>query len=133
MKESALQNEIRKALSPIGTFFRANVGNGWQGNGVIKGPGTYSIGPNDVILLQARPFQTGLPTGFSDIFGFVPAVINSEMVGETLPVFTGIEIKTEIGRVRPEQDHFIKFLTGKNARAGIARSVDQAIRIATGK
>lgn len=133
MKESALQNEIRKALSPVGTFFRANVGNGWQGNGVVKGPGMYSIGPNDVILLQARPFQTGLPTGFSDIFGFVPVTISAEMVGKTLPVFTGIEIKTETGRVRPEQDHFIKFLTEKNARAGVARSVESAIRIATGK
>lgn len=135
MKESSLQNEIRKALSPVGTFFRANVGKGYVGAAAVevKQKGMYFVEAGSVILSSARPFSTGLPPGFSDLFGFVPVTIDTEMIGRTLPIFTGIEIKTETGRVRPEQDHFIKFLTEKNARAGIARSVESAIRIATGK
>jgi hypothetical protein len=126
MKESDLQNQIRIALSPHGTFFRANVGQGWTGTKVlklIKGKYMMEVDNGDILIKNAHPFQTGLPTGFPDLFGFPAGV----------PIFTGIEIKTQTGQVRPEQEHMIEFLRSKGCRVGIARSVEDAIRIARGE
>lgn len=45
----------------------------------------------------------------------------------------GIEVKTSKGRVRPEQEAFMRMLRSKGARAGIARSIDDALAIARGE
>lgn len=127
MLESALMNEIRKAISPYGTYFRANVGTGYTGNEIIRTDG------GGVYIPKARPFQTGLPKGFPDVFGLTPVMITPGMIGQTLPVFTGLEIKTPTGRIRPDQKNMIDFLVGKGAKAGIVRSVDGAINIVGGE
>lgn len=44
----------------------------------------------------------------------------------------GIEVKTKTGKVRPEQAAFIKWLRSRGGRAGIARSAEDAIKIARG-
>lgn len=41
-----------------------------------------------------------------------------------------IEVKTPTGRVRPEQTAFLEMVRSKGGRAGIARSVDDALKIA---
>lgn len=44
----------------------------------------------------------------------------------------GIEVKTPKGRVGPEQEAFIEWLKSRGGRAGVARSVEDALRIANG-
>lgn len=67
--------------------------------------------------------------GGSDRIGFHQVTITPEMIGKTAAVFAAIELKTEKGRVSPEQQHFIKFLIDMGAIAGVARSVDDVQNI----
>lgn len=95
--EVALMRHIMVALSDAGHIsFRANVGK-------FK-------------MQDGRWFDTGLPPGFSDLFG---------VTRDGRPWF--IEVKTKTGRVRPEQVRFIEAMTARGAIAGIARSVDDAL------
>lgn len=98
--EHKIQNEIRVALSKNGcTCFRANVGKVYMQNG--------------------RFFDTGLPKGFPDLFGF------RKKDGKMFFV----EVKNEIGRLRPDQKKFRKFAETMPVIYGVARSADDAIRI----
>ncbi len=100
-KETIIQNKIRVALSDYGIFFRANVGK--------------------VRMADGRYFDTGLPKGFSDLFGF--------RFADNKICF--VEIKTEIGKVRPDQVTFLKAMKAKGAVVGIARNVEDAIELVT--
>jgi hypothetical protein len=115
MTEADIQREIRKAISPYGTYFRGNVGQAWTGTEIMQLPS------GDILIKNPRPFDTGLPKGFPDLFGFT--------LRAGIPVFTGIEVKTPIGRVRPDQKHMLAFLQSKGAIAGIARSPKDAIHL----
>ncbi len=99
MTEHDVQNRIRSETADIALLFRANVGSG--------------------VTYDGRHFDTGLPKGFSDLFGF--------RLSDGRAVF--IEIKTATGRVRPEQERFIQKMREYGALAGIARSVEDARRI----
>ena len=66
-----------------------------------------------------RHFDTGLPKGFSDLFGF--------RISDGRAFF--IEVKSPTGRVRPEQQNFIERMRSNGALAGIARSVEEARKI----
>ncbi len=99
MREIEVQNNIRLALNPYAVVFRANVGK--------------------VRLDNGRWFDTGLPKGFSDLFGF------RRMDGK---IFF-IEVKNEKGKASKEQLNFIDRMKENNAIAGIARSAEEAIRI----
>lgn len=98
-RESLIQNQIRVALSKAGYMvFRANVGK--------------------VRTSDGRFFDTGLPKGFSDLFGF-------RSDGQ---IFF-IEVKNEKGRVRPEQTKFMEIMKQRGALVGVARSVEDALGI----
>ena len=97
--ETALMNEIRVAASKYGICFRANVGK--------------------VKMVDGRWFDTGLPAGFSDLFGI------RKSDGKTF----FIEVKTKKGKARDSQIKFIKRMNELNAIAGVARSVDEAIEL----
>ena len=100
--EHTIQNEIRVALTENGyTVFRANVGK--------------------VKTVDGRWFDTGLPKGHPDLYGFRPD-------GK---IFY-IEVKNAKGQVRPEQKSFIKTVKARGALAGIARSVEDALDIIHG-
>ena len=100
--EHTIQNEIRVALTENGyTVFRANVGK--------------------VKTVDGRWFDTGLPKGHPDLYGFRPD-------GK---IFY-IEVKNANGRVRLEQKQFIKKVKARGALAGIARSVEDALDIVRG-
>lgn len=90
---------IMVALSEAGhTVFRANVGKFKMHDG--------------------RWFDTGLPVGFADLFGFTFA---------GTPFF--LEVKTPTGRVRKEQQAFLDAMSTRGAIAVVVRSVDDAVRI----
>ena len=100
--ESLIQNQIRVGLSKAGhTVFRVNVGK--------------------VKMQNGRWFETGVPKGFSDLFGFRPD-------GQ---IFF-IEVKNETGKLRPEQKIFIEQMRKRGALAGVARSVEDAMEIVNG-
>ncbi len=125
MNEHAIQNTIRNALAGKGLIFRANVGQAWVGE-ASRLPG------GSVLLKNARPFSTGLPAGFSDLFGLVPVVITPDMVGKTLAVFTALEVKTAKGRASEQQMAFIRAVNDNGGRAGVVRSAEDALNIIAG-
>ena len=98
-EEHSIQNQIRLALNPYAVIFRANVGSGYTADG--------------------RYFSTGLPVGFSDLFGFRKS--------DGKAVF--IEVKTQTGRLSEAQKNFIEKMRELGAIAGVARSPEDAIKI----
>ncbi|WP_061777170.1 VRR-NUC domain-containing protein [Levilactobacillus senmaizukei] len=100
MREQEIQNQIRVAVSQNGcTIFRANVGK--------------------VKTDAGRWFDTGLPTGFPDLFGFRHS---------DKQIFY-IEVKNENGKPRDDQVKFHEFLMSRNIIHGIARSAADALKI----
>ena len=67
-----------------------------------------------------RLIRYGLCKGSSDVVGIAPD-------GR----FLAVEVKTATGRVRPEQETFIAAVRRAGGRAGVARSVADALKIAT--
>lgn len=102
-EEHLIQNQIRAALAPYCVIFRMNVGAAYTADG--------------------RYFQTGVPAGFSDLFGFRKS--------DGRAVF--IEVKTSKGRASEAQKHFIKQMNDSGAVAGICRSPEEAIELIGGK
>lgn len=96
MTEIDIQNEIRMGVNDIAVTFRANVGK--------------------VRTEDGRIFSTGLPVGFPDLFGYRKS--------DGKIVF--LEVKTEKGKLRPEQKRFIERLVQDGCIAGVVRSVDDA-------
>lgn len=128
MSEHKVQNEGRNALAQPGIFnTRANVGKAWTGSKVDKLPG------NRVLIHDARPFDTGLPTGFTDTFGVTSVTITPDMVGQVVGVAHFIEYKSDKGRATPLQQRFMDAMRRLGARAGVARSAQDALDIALGR
>lgn len=112
MSEQRIQQEIRLAISKGDTrVFRNNTGTLRDANG--------------------RPVQFGLCKGSADLIGWRTVTITPEMVGQQVAVFTSIEVKTPTGRVQPEQKQWLEAVQAAGGIAGIARSVEDALRIVT--
>ena len=99
MTEQDIQNQIRAAVSPYCIIFRINVGTGRTVDG--------------------RYFNTGVPPGFSDLFGVRRS--------DGRAVF--IEVKKPGGRVSPAQQHFIRQMKDVGAIAGICLSAAEALAL----
>lgn len=128
--ESNIQKLVRMALTPWGRYFRANVGKGWQGRKVIKvaSPGMVHVEPGDVVLKGARPFDTGLPEGFSDLVGITRVTVTPDMVGQVVGLFTAVEVKSPTGRQREGQAAFERVVRQQGGAYFIARSADDVAR-----
>jgi hypothetical protein len=101
--EHDVQNEIRLALSE-------------------KGYCVFRINSGKVKMADGRWFDVGVPKGFSDLVAIKDGKI------------AFLEIKNEIGRPTAEQLNFIKQMqTRYGCRAGIARSVEDALKIVKGE
>lgn len=97
MREAAVMHRCMLALSEAGcTVFRANVGK-WKTE-------------------DGRWVTTGLPVGFSDLFGFRP---------DGRAFFA--EVKSATGRVRPEQQAFLDAMRARGAVAVVTRSADEIV------
>ncbi len=108
--EKTAQDEIRIALSEHGIVFRTNSGEFWQGKQV------YSKEFKQPALINLRKVQ-GMPKGFSDLI----------YIGNGCMAF--IETKNDVGKPKPEQINFIDRMRELNHRAGVARSVEDALKI----
>lgn len=103
-EEHRIMNEIRAALSSADcTVFRINVGKGFTPDG--------------------RFFDTGVPAGFSDLFGFRSS--------DGKAFF--IEVKTKNGKVSTKQKIFLEAMQASGAIAGVCRSAEEAIKLIGGE
>ena len=110
--EQTIQQQIRLACGTGSTrLFRNNTGTLRDANG--------------------RPVQFGLAKGSADLIGWTTRTITADMVGQRIAVFTSIEVKTPTGRVSPEQRQWLEAVQAAGGIAGVARSVDDALRIVT--
>lgn len=98
-EEHRIQNQIRLAVAPYCDIFRINVGQGYTKDG--------------------RYFNTGVPAGFSDLFGVRKS--------DGKAVF--IEVKTPTGKPTERQINFINQMKKNGAIAGICRSTKDAINL----
>ena len=113
--ETTLQQQIRLAIgiNPETRLFRNQVGS-------LPDPRT------------GRLVTFGLAKGSADLIGWRTITIGPEHVGQRIAVFTSIEVKTPTGRVSPQQHAWLSVVLAAGGIAGIARSVPDALRIATG-
>jgi hypothetical protein len=103
LSESDLMRSIMIALSADGhAVFRANVGLFFTKDG--------------------RPARTGLPVGFSDLFG--------ARVGDARAFF--LEVKRPGGSATAQQSAFLGAMQRRGAITGIVRSVDDARSLLAG-
>jgi hypothetical protein len=110
--ETTLQQQIRLAVGtrPEARIFRNQVGS-------LPDPRT------------GRLVTFGLAKGSADLIGWRTITVTPAMVGTRLAVFTSIEVKTATGRVRPEQQAWLEAVQQAGGVAGVARSIDDAVRI----
>jgi hypothetical protein len=118
MTESQVQALILRALGsrPDTRLFRNQVGGAWMGKpsgGVLR-------------LEDARFVQCGLAVGSGDLIGWHSVTVTPEMVGRKLAVFLSVEVKTETGRVRPEQVNWLEQVRKHGGIAVVARNVEEA-------
>ncbi len=122
MSESETQAQILLSLArkyPNLRLFRNNTGMGWQGQ-------TVSQTPAQIVIKNPRPLHAGLVKGSSDLIGIKKTLITPDMVGKEIGVFVAIEVKSESGRLTPEQANFIEFVGKFGGIAGTANNVGQA-------
>jgi hypothetical protein len=124
MSEQNTQQSIRLALSSGDSrVFRQNVGLAWSGSSVVRLPN------GKVLIEDARPIHVGLCKGSSDLIGWKTVTITPDMVGSQVAVFLAVEVKGPKTRISPEQTNFIDRVASAGGLAGIARSVEDALKI----
>lgn len=101
-EEHKIQNEIRLALADSCVIFRVNVLAGWTTDG--------------------RFITSGVPKGFSDLFGFRKS--------DGRAVF--IEVKTPTGKPSAEQVKFLATMRKNGAISGICRNAEDAVNLING-
>lgn len=100
--EHDIQNEIRLALSERGCC-------------------VFRINSGKVKMADGRWFDVGVPKGFSDLVAIRDGLVSF------------VEVKNEVGRPTEDQLNFIKQMQSRyGCRAGIARSVEDALSIVEG-
>ena len=103
MTESKIQHAILHALNRRSDVrvFRNNVGT--------------------AVTQDGRFIRFGLQPGSADLIGWKSVVITNEDVGKKLAVFVSVEIKKPGGRVRPEQENWMRNVIQAGGLAIISR------------
>ena len=78
---------------------------------------------------QGRFVRFGLCKGSSDLIGLSQVVIGPEHLGQTLALFTALEVKTARGRLSEEQEKFLRLVQQLGGRAGVVRCLDDALQL----
>ena len=88
----------------------------------------------DTVTIQnPRPVQFGLHPGSADLIGWQTIQITPEHVGQKLAVFTSIEVKTDTGKVKPDQANWQRVVIDAGGRAFVVRSEEAAVEFLAGK
>lgn len=105
MRESDLINELIRGLWPVVRMYRTNAGTfkSMDGMHVIR----------------------GLPKGFSDLFGVIPAQLTAD--GRPMPVF--LEAKVRPNKPTPEQIAFLREYRQAGCVAGVVYSLSDAWKL----
>ena len=111
--EHRIQDEIRLALSEYGIVLRLNSGKFWQGKRV------WSNEFHQYVLTNLRAVQ-GCPQGTADLL----------FIGKDIAF---IECKDDKGKPLAEQEKFIEIMHEYGHKAGVARSVEDALKIIKGE
>jgi hypothetical protein len=93
------------------------------------GRGPVRLWRNNVGALRderGRLVTYGLCKGSSDLIGLSQVVIGPQHLGQTLAVFSALEVKTTKGRIRVEQEKFLQLVQQLGGRGGVVRSVEEA-------
>ncbi len=102
--EKNVRNNIILLSAKSGiTLFNNPVGTAWAGK---YNPSTHSV-------IAPRAVKYGLAVGSSDLIGITPVKITQDMVGKTIGVFTGVEVKLDKNgkyKETAEQKKFGKFI-----------------------
>ena len=108
MNETTILQRIRLAASSIPglRLFRQNVG-------MLKDE-------------RGRMVRFGLHPGSADLIGWRTVTITPDMVGKQVAVFASVEVKTDSGRVKPEQQNWLEQVTKAGGLAVVARSPEEA-------
>ena len=130
--EATIQRRVWLALGARCRLFRVNTGRAWVGSGPGK-----RMPDSSVVVPFGRPVTLGfgMPNGdpvngTPDLCGWTPVVITADMVGRTVPVFTGIEVKESGGgKKRDAQINFVQQVHAAGGIAGFASSEAQAHEI----
>jgi len=107
--ERDMQAEIWEAVGKFSVMFRNNVG-------AMKNDKGFWV-------------SFGLVKGSSDLIGWTPVEITQDMIGQHLAVFTAIECKNATRKATDEQQYFIGRVQADGGFAGVARSVEDALKI----
>lgn len=114
-RETSLMHSMMLALSEAGCLiWRHNVGKAWQGKPIHQAG-------SQVTLTDARMIPYGLCVGGADLLGIAPD-------GR----FLAIEAKTATGRISADQQRFISAVRLAGGRAGVARTIEEALQLARG-
>lgn len=134
--ETDIVHAIQVDVSPFGCRLFKNIRGGAYPIGYVK-PLLAAIFRADWTLAaklarSLRMIMMGLQApGASDLIGYMPVLITPEMVGNIIPVFVAIEVKTEIGKTDADgkQDHFIGVIHKIGGYSGVARCKNDARKI----
>lgn len=128
MTEAEIQRRIQLACSRGDSrLWRNQVGAGWAGKSYqATRRETVTLEPGDVVIRQGRMVKAGLGPGSPDLIGYRMVEITPSMLGSKVAVFAGVEVKSERGRVSPEQKNFLDRLAANGGLAGVARSPVEA-------
>jgi hypothetical protein len=128
MSESNIMRRIMLSIGksfPNVRVFRNNVGQAWVGKSKQINGG--------VFIENARPFHAGLAKGSPDLVGWISLVVTSEMIGQSIAVFTGIETKSKTGRTSPEQRNFLEQIEKNGGIAIVANDEEKIIDTLTAR
>lgn len=105
IEESNVTNQVRLAASKLGVvLFRNNRGKFRTLDG-------------------KRIVEAGLSVnGSSDLIGWQSVEVTADMIGQKIAVFVAVEVKTEKGAIRPEQQRFIDNLNAAGGKGIFARN-----------
>lgn len=127
MANSQETNLVRKIMLELGKnpnirIFRNNVGKCYIGaSKSFTRPQTVNVKVGDVLIQNARYFDSGLCVGSSDLIGLQAVEITPEMVGTKIAVFLAVEVKTPTGTVKSHQLSFIEMVRKLGGRGLIVR------------
>ena len=93
-----IENQILSSLPENKRLFKINAGRGYVGQ-VIKHTGSILILKNPAVLHAA-------PTSWPDLCGWTSVVVTPDMVGQTVAIFTGEEVKAGKDRLTKGQKKF---------------------------